>query len=123
MRQRRHAQETRRKMARVIDELYNALFLAGAKEVEMKAIRSEEGLRLQVVSDFDPDVRYHIEKIGKLLCPEERNIALVETYWELAGGDQFSSDSELSLVGHMLDAADVKVEETVVYMDLFLAYH
>ena len=110
-------------MARIIDELYNALFLAGANEIDMKMNKTAEGLRLRLVSDFDPQVRHHVEKMGTLLCPEERNIALVETYWELAGGDQYSSDSELSLVGHMLDEADVKLEGNTVQMDLFIRYH
>ena len=51
-----------------------------------------------------------------------RNQALVEAYWELAGGDQYTSDSELSLVGQMLDEARVDVGEGEVKMDLYLAF-
>ena len=46
----------------------------------------------------------------------------VEAYWELAGGDQYTSDSELNLVGQMLDEAKVTLGENRVEMDLFLSF-
>jgi len=58
----------------------------------------------------------------KMLQPEVRNPALVEAYWELAGGDQYTSDSELNLVGQMLDSAEVNVHDGKVEMDLFMAF-
>lgn len=113
---------TRRKMSHVIDEVYTALFLAGGREVELRLRKEAEGLRLLVQGDFDPDKRPVMERMGQLLCPKVRDHALVEAYWELAGGDQYTGDSELSLVGQMLDDARVRVEEGRVEMELYLAY-
>lgn len=118
----KHAHMTRRKMNHVIDELYTALFRAGGKEVDLHLTKEEAGLRLAVTGDFDPAHRHQMERMAEILQPPVRNPALVETYWELAGGDQYTSDSELSLVGQMLDEAEVFVGDGVVRMELYLAF-
>ena len=112
----------RRKMSHVIDELYTALFLMGGKEVALRIVKEEDGLRLLIRGDFAPDHQKHAEGLKELLCPALRNPALVGAYWELAGRDQYTSDSELALVGQMVDRSAVTVEPGRVRMDLFLAY-
>ena len=57
-----------------------------------------------------------------MLTPQLRNPALVQEFWELAGGDQYTSDSELALVGQMVDEAKVQVGEGQVTMDLFIRF-
>ena len=108
----------RRKMSHVIDELYTALFRAGGQEVDLRLLKEEEGLRLLVRGEH----RHVMKRMAEMLRPAVRNPALVETYWELAGGDQYTSDSELNLVGQMLDSARVEVREAEVEMDLYLAF-
>ena len=112
----------RRKMSHVIDEVYTALFLAGGKEVDLRIVKEEEGLRLLVRGDFAPDHRKKIEGLTELLCPQVRNPALVGAYWELAGRDQYTSDSELAVVGQMLDGAEVTVGKDQVELRLYLAF-
>ena len=53
---------------------------------------------------------------------EGRDPALVETYGELPGEDQYSEESELALVGQMVDESRVVVETGRVRMNLFLAF-
>ena len=48
--------------------------------------------------------------------------AVVETYGELPGEDQYSEESELALVGQMVDASRVTVQSGRVEMELFLAF-
>lgn len=112
----------RRKMSHVIDELYTALFRAGGKEVELKLCREEKGLRLIGRGDFAPEYKKDLERMAELLTPAVRSPALVEAYWELAGGDQYTSDSEMSLVGQMLDEVKVELTEKAVALDLFLYF-
>ena len=112
----------RRKMSHVIDELYTALFQLGGGEVDLRLRKEADGLRLTVRGDFSPENRRQVERMAEILQPAVRNPALVETYWELAGGDHYTSDSELSLVGQMLDEARVDVGEAEVKMDLYLAF-
>ena len=120
MKQNRHSQMVRQRMARVMDEVYHALFQAGASRVRMEVERLAEGYRLRAEADYDPRYRDQLERLERLLRPSERNPALVETYWELAGGDPYSGDSELALVGHMLDEASVRLGEGTVALDLLI---
>ena len=112
----------RRRMSHVIDELYTALFRMCGKEVDMQLRREEDGLRLTIRGDFPVENRRQVERMAEMLQPAVRNCALVETYWELAGGDQYTSDSELSLVGQMLDEARVDIGDGEVRMNLYLAF-
>ena len=112
----------RRKMSHVIDELYTAMFRAGAKDVDLHLSKEERGLRLRVTSDYLPEHRRDLERMAEMLQPELRNPALVEAYWELAGGDQYTSDSEMNLVGQMLDDAKVSIGDDQVEMEFFLSF-
>lgn len=118
----KHMHMARRKMSHVIDELYTAMFRAGGKDVDLHLTREENGLRLRVSGDYAPEHRHTMERMVEMLQPELRNPALVEAYWELAGGDQYTSDSELNLVGQMLDEAKVELGESRVEMDLYLSF-
>ena len=113
---------TRRRMNHVISELSNALLLAGGRQIDMHLLREEIGLRLRIEGDFSPEHQRGMELMARLLQPKVRDPALVETYWELAGGDQYSSESELALVGQILDEAAVTVTAGRVQMDLYLAF-
>lgn len=119
---RKHMGITRRKMSHVIDELYTALFHVGGTKADLHLVREENGIRLLMKSDFLPQHREAVEDMAAMLQPVVRNPALVQSYWELAGGDQYTSDSELSLVGQMLDDAKVTVGENWVEMDLFVGF-
>lgn len=112
----------RRRMNHVLSELSNALLLAGGRQIDLRLLREENGLRLQVEGDFTPEHQRGMERMARLLQPQVRDPALVETYWELAGGDQYTSESELALVGQMLSSAKVEVSGGRVRMDLYLAF-
>lgn len=109
-------------MSHVIDELYTALFHMGSEKVDLCLRKEAEGFHLTMRGDFAPENRRQAERMAELLQPAVRNPALVEAYWELAGGDHYTSDSELSLVGQMLDEARVEIGENEVRMELYLAF-
>ena len=113
---------TRRRMNHVASELSNALLLMGGRKIDMSLLREDNGLRLRIEGDFTPEHQRSVDRMARLLQPQVRDPALVETYWELAGGDQYTSESEMALVGQMLDAAIVEVTEGRVRMDLYLAF-
>ena len=112
----------RRRMNHVINELSHALLLAGCREIGMRLIREEDGLRLYVEGDYAPEHQRDMEHMAELLQPAVRDPALVETYGELTGEDQYSEESELALVGQMVDRSGVKLHAGRVKMDLFFAY-
>ncbi|MCI9431232.1 MAG: hypothetical protein K2P15_01855 [Oscillospiraceae bacterium] len=118
----RRMYRARRRMNHVISELSHALLLAGGREIDLRLVREDDGLRLHLEGDFTPEHQRSMEHMAKLLQPLVRDPALVETYGELPGEDQYSEESELSLVGQMVDRSAVTVEPGRVRMDLFLAY-
>lgn len=122
MKQHKHLHLARRKMGHIIDELYTALLHYGSEEVSLRILRQKDGLKLLVEGDFDPDYREKILRMGKLLNPEVRSPAMVEMYWELAGEDQYTSESEMALVGQMADEASLAIEGEKVRIELLVRY-
>ncbi len=122
MKQNKHIHTARRKMNHVLDEIYTALLLAGGTELDLSIRREEQGLRLQARGNFLPERRQEMERMAEFLQPEVRSPALVEEYWALAGGDRYTTDSELALVGHMVDQATVKVEADRLALELYIAF-
>ena len=114
--------QARRRMSHVIDEMYTALFRAGGKEVDMRLVKEEEGLRLFVKGDYSPEHRREMERMAQMLQPKVRDMGMVEAYWELAGGDQYTSDSELTLVGQIIDSAKITLGESNVEIEIYLSF-
>ena len=118
----KHLHLARRKMSHIVDEIYTALLHYGSEEVQLRICRESDGLRLFAAADFNSEYRTDIERMGELLQPAVRNEAMVEMYWELAGEDQYTSESEMSLVGQMADEATLKLENNKVEIEIFVAY-
>ncbi len=118
----KHIHLARRRMSHVIDELYTALFRAGGKEVDLRLVKEEDGLRLFVKGDYTPEHRHQLESMAEMLQPKVRDVGLVEAYWELAGGDQYTGDSELTLVGQIIDSAKVNLQENEVEIEIYLSF-
>ena len=118
----KHIHLARRRMSHVIDEMYTALFRAGGKEVDMRLVKEEDGLRLFVKGDYSTEHRHEMERMAEMLQPKVRDMGLVEAYWELAGGDQYTSDSELTLVGQIIDGAKVALHEDRVEVEIYLSF-
>lgn len=118
----KHLHLARRKMNHIMDELYTALLHYGSEEVDLRIVREADGLRLFVRADFDPSCLKKVERMRELLKPAVRSAAMVEMYWELAGEDRYTSESEMSLVGQMADSAELTIEGQKVEIELFVAY-
>ncbi len=118
----KHIHLARRRMSHVIDELYTVMLRAGGKEVDLRLSKEENGLRLFVKGDYAPEHRHEMERMAEMLRPAVRDMGLVEAFWELAGGDQYTSDSELALVGQIIDSAEVTIGENMVEMELYLSF-
>ena len=118
----KHLHLARRKMGHIIDEIYTALLHYGSEEVSLRIVREADGLRLFVDGDFKSEYVEEIERMGQLLKPAVRSAAMVEEYWELAGEDQYTSDSELALVGQMADEAKLSIDGNDVKIELFVAF-
>ena len=118
----KHLHLARRKMGHILDEIYTALLHYGSMEVDLRIVREDEGLRLFVDSNFDQEHMHHIERMRELLQPAVRSAAMVEMYWELAGEDRYTSDSEMALVGQMADEAQLTVDGNRVRIEILVKY-
>ena len=118
----KHLHIARRKMGHIIDEIYTSLLHYGSEEVDLRIVRETDGLRLFVRSDFHSEYQEDIERMGELLQPAVRSAAMVEMYWELAGEDQYTGESEMALVGQMADEAALTIDGQTVNIELFVAY-
>lgn len=118
----KHQHLARRKMGHIIDEIYNALLHYGSDEVRLDIVREPDGLRLRVDSNFDEEHLSQIERMGSLLQPTVRSAAMVEMYWELAGEDQYTDESEMALVGQMTDEASLQIDGDRLHIELLVKY-
>lgn len=118
----RHLNLARRRMNHIIGEIYMFLLHCGSTEVDLRILREEDGLRLLVKGGFQEEYREDIDRMAQLLQPAVRNTAMVEMYWELAGEDQYTGESEMALVGQMADEASLNVDGRQVSIELFVAY-
>ncbi len=113
---------SRQKINRILDELYITLFLAGAGEIQTSIRRQAEGVAIDLSSDYDPRCRQRLESLAHCLETARRAPALEEAYWGLVGCDAAGEESELLLVGQLLDAAQVQLLENSVELHLFKKY-
>ena len=118
----RRMYRARRRMNHVISELSHVLLQAGSREIHMDLIREDNGLRLRLEGVYEEENQTKMEHMALLLQPKFRDPALVETYWELTGEDQYTEESEMSLVGQMVDESAVRLENGRVWIELFLAF-
>lgn len=110
------------KINHILDELYIALFLAGAQEIQSRICRRDEGVEITLTADYDPTRRQRLESLARCLENAHRAPALEEAYWGLVGGDAAAEESELLLTGQLLDAAQVRLLEDSVELRLFKKY-
>ena len=118
----KHKNLARRKMGHIIDEIYNVLLHYGSEDVDLRIKRLETCLCLSVESDFSPEHIDHINRMCELLNPAVRSPAMVEEDWELAGEDQYSSESEMALVGQMSDESSVEINGNRVHIEMFVSF-
>ena len=74
---------TGQKVNHILDEMYIALFLAGAQEIQSRICRREEGVEITLTSDYDPTRRQRLESLARCLENARHAPALEETYWGL----------------------------------------
>ena len=75
-----------------------------------------------IVSDHNQRPREWLESLARCLENARHAPALEETYWGLVGGDAAAEESELLLTGQLLDAAQVRLLEDSVELQLFKKY-
>ena len=102
-----------KRISKTIDEMMMFFFSVGGENIHIQFDKLENGYRITMKSKFDPKYRDKLDVLSKYLnAPKDESI--LECFWELAGESDNHADSELYLVGQMIDRADVRIEDDLV---------
>ena len=107
-----------KKVAKIIEELTMFFFTLGADEIETKIKREENRDIIWFSANYDAEYKEELHYLEKYLN-NEKNDGLEDIYWELAGSGEPGESSQLLLIGMMIDKADIRIEDTRVYLTLF----
>lgn len=113
-----HSAQT--KINRIISELTLFQLNEGCTEIEMHLTKLPDGYQL----NFESNIGSHGAEAAALLnkfLQVERNEAVENYYWELAGDDEGSDNSELQLIGQMIDIGEAKINHDKLYISAYKA--
>ena len=110
---------TARKMTKIIDELVVFFFRVGSTGINMNLKRMEDGYVLTLKTDYDPAQRKQVEDLKKFFTAIEKNEGLEEFFWQLAGVSATGNDSEIHLIGQMVEVMKLEVTDDTVEMALY----
>lgn len=108
----------KKKIARIVDELITFFYAVGGSDFDIKVREDDEMHAIFFRSDFDPAYTEKIEKLCDYL-KKPRSPAVEEMYWGLAGDGDLESESEMLLIGAMIDEAEVKFSGNQVTFYLY----
>ena len=99
--------------------------MGGGPQNMNQVIRQEQKIREDAEqhaiffrSNYDEKHFPRVEQLVRYLN-QGRNPALEESYWGLAGGGDLQDESEMLLIGAMIDHADIKIADGYVTFYLY----
>ena len=114
---------TLKKMTRIMAELTYFFFSVGSQGIQINLLRLENGCELHFSSGYSPSERARVNDLERFLQVEEseRDQSLEEFFWQLAGSNRNGGgqDSELHLIGQLIDRASVQITDERVDLVLF----
>ncbi len=104
-----------KKICKIVDELTTLLLQEGRGLVEFKINRLDDKTIISIV-DYDTD--YSQKEVDDMIeCFNvQRQHEVEEFYWQLVG--EVDNDSELTIVGVMVDSAEVELRDGNLYIEL-----
>ncbi len=104
-----------KKICKIVDELMTLLMKEGSGLLELKINRLDDKT---IITIIDSETHYTKKEVDDMTeCFNvQRQHEVEEYYWQLVG--DVDNDSELTIVGAMVDSADIKLENGNLYMKL-----
>ena len=104
-----------KKICKIVDELTTLLLKEDTDEVDFKIKRTSKETKIYIT---DYNTKYTAEDIEELsMCLNvQRQHEVEEYYWQLVG--ECDNDSELTVIGAMIDDAIVEIKDGNMYMIL-----
>lgn len=109
---------TKKKITTIVDELITYFFSVGSDDMVVKVKETPDGYAVFFASSFDPKHTAQVQRLEHFLtCGRAPEIE--ESYWGLTGMGDIHDENELTLVGSMVDAAQVEICEGHATLNLF----
>ena len=108
-----------KKMSKIIDELVCFFFSIGSDGIKMDLEKQSDGYKLYLKSNYSPDAKKQVHDLYRFLNMTERDEGMEEFFWQLAGASSLGQDSELALLGHMIDHADIQTQGNTVELTIY----
>lgn len=106
----------KKRISRIVDELIVFLFSIGGTDIRVNIQNLENHYKIFFESDYTEGQNQKIDKLIKYInCPKQEEME--EYYWELAGDCDI--DTELSLVGMMIDEAEINFVDDRIQIVLY----
>ncbi len=104
-----------KKICKIIDEMTTILLKEGSGLVELKINRLDDKT---IISIVDHDTHFSQKEIDEMIeCFNvQRQYEIEEYYWQLVG--EVDNDSELTLIGVMVDSAEIYLNDGDLYIEL-----
>lgn len=104
-----------KKICKIVDELTTILLREDTNEVDFKIIRNTEETKI-IIRDYDTHYTEKEVEIFLECFNVQRQHEIEEYYWQLVG--ECDQDSELTVIGAMIDEATVELKDGNLYMEL-----
>ena len=94
------------KNLKIMDELVIYCVKHGGRNIDLNITFAEEFSLFSLTAEVDAIPQSDIDRISQMLN-EERQYEIEENYWMLGGDSELQGESEMFLVGIMIDEATV----------------
>lgn len=111
-------QNMKTKINRIISELTLFQLNEGCTQIDMSLTREDNGYQINFKSNIGEGGETAARSLNKFL-KAERNEAVENYYWELAGDDEGSDNSELQLIGQMIDIGSSEIIDGYLVIKAF----
>ena len=100
-----------RKITKIMDELVYYLLRYQCENIRVEIGKEAPFYQMMITGDFDEVHRDKILDIEKMLEKGSRDKSIEAEFWELMGLNSASFDSELQLIGMMVDESVIEIQE------------
>lgn len=107
-----------RKVTKIIDELVYYLLRYHCDNIHVEIGKEESYYHVLITGNYDVEHMSRIYDIEKMLERGARDKSIEAEFWELMGLNSSSFDSELQLIGMMVDEASVEIEGESFRIDI-----
>ncbi len=109
----------RKKISKITDELVSFCYSVGATDIRIHIERDCHNFCIHVDSDYAPQQNLHEDRLESLLNPDDRNVGMAGSYWELVGESDPDDEIQLTIIGQMINRAEVSVENGRLYLTIW----